>query len=271
MSDADSADALAQAELKAILNLDFELALDLYSRRTRAVDRATDAEEGHYFREAQRLLDESQEAYAGELTRISTTLLEDSERYKSVWQGLGRSLIDRHRGEAADLEHRWRDARAIEKRRTEEAVEVQLGAARVLAMCQKFCEAIVARDAAQALLVNDETDELRAIDADYAGRYRAMITRHEGEFQDLSVHLNSLMRALNDRAQRERSVAHAHLQAQNASNARMIIESVSENAVSAVARERVIQAFSPRRSAAPRSRSRGSSGSSPSRTETPPS
>jgi hypothetical protein len=237
---------LAQEELQAILSLDFERALALFKQKTEGEASTAEAEEAHYQAEAERLLQENEDAYNAQLERISKAFLDESGTYKDIWQRLSQSLVLRQREEAGDLEEKWRKARNIERRRKDETANVQLETARVLAMCQKFEEAIETRNAAQALKADDQTPELQAIDSDFSTRYRALIARHETEFQDLFQHLNSLIQALKDRAQGQRTVANAQLKTQNAANARMIIESVSRHAVSTVARDKVIQAFSPR-------------------------
>jgi hypothetical protein len=239
-------DDLGRQELKAIFDLNFELALSLYEQKTKAENDTAEAEEAHYRAEADRLLQENESSFEAQVSRISAKFLDDAQGYQIIWQGLSRSLVDRQRREAADLEAKWKVSRDVERRRKAESAKVQLRTARVLAICEKFQDAITTRNTANALIENDQTPELRAVDADFAGRYRAMIVRHEQEFGDLFTHLESLVSTLKLRAVGEKSVAMAQLRAQNALNAKMMIEGVSQHSVNPITRDRVIHTFSPR-------------------------
>jgi hypothetical protein len=123
---------------------------------------------------------------------------------------------------------------------------VELGTARVLAMCEQFDKAIETRKKAQSRLADQETPELREIDTRYAKRYREMIARHEKEFDHLFKYLNSVIRALKDKAEGERAEAQAELQSQDAFRTGIVIETVVEKEEDPRTRDRVIQALSPR-------------------------
>jgi hypothetical protein len=254
LSVARSAEDIAREEVQAILDFNFELALQLSVEKNQAQQEIADAEENHYWEQADRLMQENESDYNAQLERISATFQADSAKYRDTWKGLSDALGARQRDEARDLEEMWKEARDIERKRKSDAAELQLQTAKVLALCGKFKEAIETRTKANDLIADDNTRELREIDADFAERYRTLITRHEEEFKALVRHLRSLIEALENGAKGQETVAYAELQARNASNARMIIESVSQNSVSPVARDRVLQAFSPR----PASRSPGS-------------
>jgi hypothetical protein len=241
-----SAEALSKAQFQAILNLDFERAVELSRQKTRIVDHTAVAELAHYQAEADRLVRENEEHYNEKVQGISQDFLAHTSSYKTIWQKLCRALISRQKAEAADLEQRWHSARDLEAHKQADVAHVQLGTARILAMCDKFDEAIEARNHAQSLLTDDHTPGLRKIDADYTKQYRGLISRHELEFKDLFTHLNSLIKALKDKAEGQKSAARALLLSQNASNARVIIESVAQHQTSQSARDTIIQAFSPR-------------------------
>jgi hypothetical protein len=104
-------------------------------------------------------------------------------------------------------------------------------------MCEKCDEAIEPRP--------------RKINADYAKRYRWLISRHELEFKDLFTHLNSLIKTLKGKAEEQKSAVMALLNGQKASNAGLSIESVAQQKISQRARDAVIRAFSPRNRKAP--------------------
>jgi hypothetical protein len=247
---------ITTAEVQAILNLDFELAFQLYEQKMQEHRGAEDAE-AHYRAEADRLARENDDSYNEELEQISTDCELTSQRYGRIWQGLSQSRAARQRQEATAIEEKWRAARDIEMRRKAEAVEAQLGTARILAMCQKFEQAIEARDAAQRLRDDNQTPELVRIDVEFADRFRALIRRHEIEYQNLFTHLRSVIEVLKRKADTRKLTAQALLKKRNAFNAPKIIESVSQSPLSPAAREKVLQTYSPRSKsifASPRSR-----------------
>jgi hypothetical protein len=250
---------LSEAEMQAIMAFDFERAHDLAHAKTVAVDRTADLEEAHYLAEAERLTRENEEQYSERLQGISRDYFTETTNYKSVWQSLCRSLILRQRAEASELEHRWSAARSAEGLRKAEHAQVELRTACVLAMCDKFDEAIETRNRARSLLTDDQAPSLRKIDADYTTQYRVMIARHETEFRDLFGHLNSLIQGLKDKAEGQRSAAQAMLKSQNATDKRRLIEKVMQSPVSPIGRDRVIHAFSPRSKGSPKASGTGRS------------
>jgi hypothetical protein len=138
-------------------------------------------------------------------------------------------------------------------------------------MCQRFREAIEVRDAAQKLRDDGQTPELIRIDLEFANRFRTMIRRHETEFRNLLTHLKSVIGALKHRADGRKLTAQAVLNKKNAFNATLIIESVSQPQVSPTARNKVIQAYSPRsRSSATSPRSGSSAAARPPSQGSPP-
>jgi hypothetical protein len=238
--------------MQAIMAFDFERAHDLANEKILAVDLTAYHEESHYLAEAARLSRENEEHYSEQLREISKEFLTETANYKAVWQSLCRSLALRQREEAAALEERWGAARGAEGARRAEDAQIDLRTACVLAMCAKFDEAIETRNRARSLLADDRTPKLRQIDADYARQYRAMMARHEIEFRDLFAHLNSLIQALKDKAEGQKSAAYAILQTQNADDRNRLIEKVVQGPVSQAGRERVIHAFSPRSRGSPK-------------------
>jgi hypothetical protein len=234
--------AITAAEVQAILDLDFEHAFELYEQKTRENQGTADAEEAHFRAEADRLARENDSSYNEQLEHISSDYKLTSRHYNRIWQGLSRSLAARQREEAAAIEEKWRAARGAQLKRKAEIVDAQLGTARILALCQKFGEAIEVRNAAQKLRDDDQTPELTQIDREFATHFRIMIRRHETEFQNLLTHLNSVVSALKHTADGQKLTAEAVLRKKNAVNATRIIESVSQSPVSPAARDKVIQA-----------------------------
>ena len=235
-----------QEELNAILALDFERALELSRQKCQDLtDQAADEEE-HYREQAVLLSQQNYEAYNEKLNEIREEYQQTAEKHKAVWQGYCRTLVKKQREEADELEMRWRDARAEEMRRTTEVANARLSTARILAMCNQFENAIEVRDSAQRLIDSEKTSRVRQIDIDFAKRYRKMTARHFSEFQYLHKHLTSLMDTMREKVKAQKLTAEADLMMEEARNASLIIQTVSKEALSPVAKENVIRAFSPR-------------------------
>lgn len=154
-----------------------------------------------------------------------------------------------------------------------EVADTQFGTARIFAFCDCFDKAKRVRDAATRLREEQHTPELSELDEDFTTRYRAMIARHEREFEDLFAHLDYLIRTLKQKAAGQRLTADAKRKRNDAINATLIIEKVSKSAVSPKARDNVIHALSPRakRLTVPyRPTRRGMGGSPPAFQPSPP-
>jgi hypothetical protein len=82
-----------------------------------------------------------------------------------------------------------------------------------------------------------------------------MIKRHTQEYQLLYNRVEAHIQSLKDRAESSKQAAEAVLMVEQAKNATVLIQTVSEQGVSPIAKEKVIQAFSPRsKKGSPRSR-----------------
>ena len=165
------------------------------------------------------------------------------------------AVVIKQREEAEDLEQKWIAARNEELERTEEAANAKLSTARILAMCNQYETAKTMRDTAQGLIRNEKTARMRKIDADFTKRYKKMTARHFSEFQFLHKHLTCLMDTLREKVKAQGLAAEADLMMEEARNATLIIQTVAEEAVSPIAKENVIRAFSPRSQKRPGSRS----------------
>jgi hypothetical protein len=131
-----------------------------------------------------------------------------------------------------------------------------------LATIHAFEEAVKLRDAARHLQSDDMAPNLRDLDLDFRARWRDMVARHTAEYQMLYDHVNTQIQSLKDRVESRKQAAEAELKVMDAQTAPTIIQTVSEKALSPVAREKIIQSFSPRsKRGSPGSRSSQSRGS----------
>ena len=242
-------------ELAAILDLDFETALAISKRKCQKRDDQAADEEAHYREQAMLLSQQNYDTYNERLNQIKEEYQQSADKHKTLWQGYCRSLVAKQREEAEDLEQKWIAARNEELERTEEAANAKLSTARILAMCNQYETAKTMRDTAQGLIRNEKTARMRKIDADFTKRYKKMTARHFSEFQFLHKHLTCLMDTLREKVKAQGLAAEADLMMEEARNATLIIQTVAEEAVSPIAKENVIRAFSPRSQKRPGSRS----------------
>lgn len=237
---------IEQKEVSAILDLDFERALDISKQRKQTQQDEADDEEAFYQEQAEILSQKNQAIYNQKLESISQEFLENSNKFKQLWQGYCNALAERQRDEAHELEQKWRQARSVEIQRTTEAAKARLSTARVLAMCQQFEKAVEVRDSAQSLIDNEKTDRVKSLDRDYTQQYRQMTKRHFQEFQYLYEQLKKLLKTLKEKAETQKIDAEATLRTEEVHNTSMIMETVSRNPVSPATRENLMKTFSPR-------------------------
>lgn len=244
-------DSEENEEIDAILNLDFEKALQV-SRRNFEKKKSQEyskfaTEEAYYENQSQLLTQQVFEDYKSELTDISQQYLDDAEYYKNVWQNYCKGLVAKQRDEADILEQRWREAREIEISRANETAKTKLATARLLAMCKLYENAIDARDEAQSMIDQSKSPEVKQIDRAFAKQYKKMTQRHYAEFQYLYGHLRALMQTLRSNADSLKKKAEANLEVEKARNNTLIIKTVANEKLSQEAKEKLIQNFSPRK------------------------
>lgn len=242
-------------ELAAILALDFERALECSQHKCQRRDNQAAEEEAHYREQAMILSQQNYDTYNERLNQIKEEYQQSADKHKTLWQGYCRSLVAKQREEAEELEQKWIAAREEELARTAEAANAKLSTARILAMCNQYENAIAMRDTAKSLIGNEKTARVRKIDADFTRRYKQMTARHFSEFQYLHKHLTCLMDTLREKVKAQGLAAEADLKMEEARNATLIIQTVAQEAVSPIAKENVIRAFSPRSQKRPGSRS----------------
>jgi hypothetical protein len=254
LDDLQDIDNLHELELDAIQNLDFERAREILQQTVSTTDESALKEEAHYHNQAIRLSEENHAAYEEELSGITESFQDSSIFCTNAAQENCRRLVARHRAEADSLAQRWREARTLELSRNVEIATSQLDTARTLAIAHAFDEAVKLRDAAYQLRNNEKAESVKAVDRDFVGRWRDMTNRHAQDYQLLHKHLNSHILTLKDKAEFQRQAAEATMKVEEAFSTTLIIDKVCEKSVSPAAREKVIQAYSPRSKASPRSR-----------------
>ncbi|OHT08622.1 hypothetical protein TRFO_22809 [Tritrichomonas foetus] len=249
------------AEIDAILHMDFEKALQI-SRRQFEINDETYDEECHYEEQSQILTQQVFDNYYSEVSQISKEYLENADHYQTLWQDYCKNLVVKQREEASILEQKWREARALELSRQTEKAQTEFATARLLAMCKLYDNAIGVRDKVQNYLEQKKSPELKKLDRDFAAQYKKMTNRHFSEFQFLHRHLKSLLKTLRLKAEGMKKTAEANLEVEKARNTTMIIQAVAKDKVSQAARDKIIQNFSPRKT---RAESRAMSQASPRR------
>ena len=236
-----------EEELAAIFNLDFERAHQLSRRRYNYNDTEAIEEQLHYEEQAQLLEQQNFDNYNEEINLISKDYLKAAENYKTVWQHYCMELVEKQREEADQLEKKWRITRKKELNRNCLKAESSLSTARLLALCEQYDEAIDIRNSAQGdNMPLQKSPELKQIDREFAKRYKIMTKRHFSEFQQLHKHLCTLLKTLREKASALKKNAEANLQVENARNATLIIQTIAKDAISPLAKEKVISSFSPR-------------------------
>lgn len=233
-------------EIDAIIEMNFEEACELTQRKYQYLDDETENEKAHYEEQAQILEQQNYEEYNNEISRISQDYLHTAEHYKNLWQEYCKTLVVRHREEAAILEQQWREARKVQIARSTKQAEASFGTAQILAMCELYDKAIEIRDAANDVINDNNSPELQKIDIDFTARFQYMTKRHFAEYQYLHRHLKALMRTLRERANAQKKTAEATLRVEQAQNSSLILETVIKEGVSMKAKESLIQSFSPR-------------------------
>ncbi|KAH0786871.1 hypothetical protein GPJ56_009248 [Histomonas meleagridis] len=232
-------------ELKAIENLDFEKAMEIFEKKkeqqstlSQTIDNYQlkfDETNNRFYNEYQEKVKQNEEKYEQECQKAKERL------EKKIDQ-----MAETQMAELKEVERRWRETRKIEKQKIQKSIDTLLTSSKLLARSHQFKEAIEMRDKAFQLKKKVKPPQIEECDQEFKGQFQQLLVRHQCAFDELISQYEAELNLLQSKLIADNEIAKAECDVSKSLNAVDIINNAfsEENESSAVVA--VAQKFSPK-------------------------